>query len=225
MMLGTAVLTSSAVQSTDVYLKSSPILSSLRKACLVARYQEHSDSKYVDMEMEFVLENLDISSLGLLPGHVYIRNITDVDITAPAGLQSTTTVIGTLTHIKMQAVQLMLKEVSFFYRDKVATIGPKDFTGLMKFGLPQKGISIDLEFCLIPNTPQGLMECKSLGWFFKIEHIEVNVAEGIDMQVKQSNHPILASVFRPVIMLYFHEAISHTLEEQIWGLDFGNTTW
>ncbi|KAG1852737.1 hypothetical protein F4604DRAFT_1629081 [Suillus subluteus] len=175
-------------------------------------------TEYVDREIEFVLENLDISSLNLLPGHVYIRNITDVDITAPAGSQSTTTSIGTLTHIRMQAVQLALKEVSFFYRDKVATIGPKDFTGLMEFGLPQKGIDIDLKFRLIPNTPQGLMERENLGRFFKIERVEVNVAEDIGMQVKQSNHPILASVFRPVIMLYFREAISRTLEEQIRGL-------
>ncbi|KAG1775163.1 hypothetical protein EV702DRAFT_1180430 [Suillus placidus] len=175
-------------------------------------------TEYVDKEIEFVLENLDISSLSLLPGHVYIRNITDVDITAPAGSQSTTTAIGTLTHIRMQAVQLALKEVSFFYRDRIATVGPKDFTGLMEFSLPPKGIDIDLKFRLIPNTPQGLKEREGLGRFFKIERIEVNVAEDIDMQVKQSNHPILASVFRPVIRLRFREAISRTLEGQIRGL-------
>ncbi|KAG2341902.1 hypothetical protein BDR05DRAFT_976774 [Suillus weaverae] len=175
-------------------------------------------TEYVDKEIEFVLENLDISSLSLLPGHVYIRNITDVDITAPAGSQSTTTAIGTLTHIRMQAVQLALKEVSFFYRDRAATVGPKDFTGLMEFSLPPKGIDIDLKFRLIPNTPQGLKERERLGRFFKIERIEVNVAQDIEMQVKQSNHPILASVFRPVIMLRFREAISRTMEEQVRGL-------
>ncbi|KAG1725498.1 uncharacterized protein EDB91DRAFT_1062179 [Suillus paluster] len=175
-------------------------------------------TEYVDNEIEFVLENLDVSSLSLLPGHVYIRNITDVDITAPAGSQSTTTAIGTLTHIRMQAVQLSLKEVSFFYKDKVATVGPKDFSGLMEFSLPPKGIDIDLKFRLIPNTLQGLKERERLGRFFTIERVEVNVAEDIDMQVKQSNHPILASVFRPIIVLRFREAISRTLEEQIRGL-------
>jgi hypothetical protein len=175
-------------------------------------------TEYVDNEIEFVLENLDISSLSLLPGHVYIRNITDVDITAPAGSQPTSTAVGTLTHIRMQAVQLALKEVSFFYRDKVATIGPKDFSGLIEFNLPPKGIDVDLKFRLIPNTPEGFKEREHLGRFFKIERIEVNVAEDIDMQVKQSNHPILASVFKPVIMLHFREAISRTLEEQIRGL-------
>ncbi|KAG1868449.1 hypothetical protein F4604DRAFT_2020783 [Suillus subluteus] len=161
----------------------SSLLSSLPPITKLSNKQ-HSNSKYVDREIKFVLENLGISLLSLLPGHIYIHNITDIDITAPAGSQSTTTAIGTLTHIQMQAVQLTLKEVSFFYRDKVATIRPKDFTGLMECGLLQKGIDIDLEFCLIPNTPQGLMEHKSLRQFFKIEHVEVNVAEDIDMQVK-----------------------------------------
>ncbi|KAG2125484.1 hypothetical protein DEU56DRAFT_743663 [Suillus clintonianus] len=175
-------------------------------------------TEFVDNEIEFVLENLNVSSLSLLPGHVYIRNITDVDITAPAGSQSTTTAFGTLTHIRMQAVQLALKEVSFFYRDKLATVGPKEFTGLMEFILPPKGIDIDLKFRLIPNTPEGLKERERLGRFFKIERIEVTLAEDIDLEIKQSNHPILTSVFKPVFMLRFRDAISRTLEEQIRGL-------
>lgn len=165
-----------------------------------------------------MLENLDISSLNLLPGHVYIRNITDVDITAPAGSQSTTTAFGTLTHIRLQAVQLTLKEVSFFYKDKTSTVGPSNFTGLMEFNLPQKGVDIDLKFRLIPNTPQGLKERERAGRFFKLERVEVNLAQDIAMEVKQSNHPILASVFKPIIMIRFREALERTLAEQIRGL-------
>ena len=39
-----------------------------------------SRTEYMDDEIEFVLENLDISGFNILPSHVYIRNITDVDI-------------------------------------------------------------------------------------------------------------------------------------------------
>ncbi|OAX34743.1 hypothetical protein K503DRAFT_803347 [Rhizopogon vinicolor AM-OR11-026] len=175
-------------------------------------------TEYVDNEIEFVLENLDISSLNLLPGHVYIRNITDVDITAPAGSQSTTTAFGTLTHIRLQAVQLTLKEVSFFYKDKTSTVGPSDFSGLMGFNLPQKGVDVDLKFRLIPNTPQGLKEREGTGRFFKLERVEVSLAQDIAMEVKQSNHPILSSVFKPVILIRFREALERTLAEQIRGL-------
>ncbi|KIJ60327.1 hypothetical protein HYDPIDRAFT_98881 [Hydnomerulius pinastri MD-312] len=175
-------------------------------------------TEYVDPEVEFVLENLDISSLNLLPGHVYIRNITDVDITAPAGTGATTTAFGTLTHIRLQALQLALKEVSFFYKDKTASIGPSDFTGLMEFNLPTQGLDVDLKFRLIPNTPEGLEEREHSGRYFKVERVDVTVAENITLNVKQSNHAILASVFKPVIMIRFREALERTLEEQIRGL-------
>lgn len=184
----------------------------------VTGYLDDSDrTEYVDNEIEFVLESLDVSSLNLLPGHIYIRNITDVDITAPAGSQSTTTAFGTLTHIRLQAVQLTLKEVSFFYKDRTSTVGPSNFTGVMEFNLPQKGVDVDLKFRLIPNTPQGLKERERAGRFFKLERVEVNLAD-IAMEVKQSNHPILASVFQPVIMIRFREALERTLAEQIRGL-------
>ncbi|EGN98629.1 hypothetical protein SERLA73DRAFT_107695 [Serpula lacrymans var. lacrymans S7.3] len=175
-------------------------------------------TEYVDSDVEFVLENLDISSLNVLPGHVYIRNITDIDISAPESGAASTTAIGTLTHIRLQAMQLALKEVSFWYKDKTATIGPSDFTGLMEFTLPSQGIDVDLKFRLIPNTPQGLEERQHAGRYFKIERVDVTVSEDVTVEVKQSNHAILASVFKPVFVLRFREALEKTLQEQIRGV-------
>ncbi|KAJ3501731.1 hypothetical protein NLJ89_g9206 [Agrocybe chaxingu] len=71
-------------------------------------------TEYKDSDIEFVLENLDISSLNVLPSHVYIRNITDVDIQTSAKPSTPShTQVGTLTHIQIQALQLSLKDVSF----------------------------------------------------------------------------------------------------------------
>ena len=73
----------------------------------------------MDEDFEFVLENLDISSFHILPSHVYIRNITDVDIQTAADLsEPSRTAVGTLTHIHVQAVQMTLNDVSFWYKDK-----------------------------------------------------------------------------------------------------------
>ncbi|KAI6108327.1 hypothetical protein F5141DRAFT_1064509 [Pisolithus sp. B1] len=174
-------------------------------------------TEYVDPEVDFVLENLNISSLSLLPGHVYIRNITDVDITAPSG-GSTHTALGTLTHVRMQALQLTLKEVSFYYKDKVASVGPTEFTGILEFTLPTQGLDVDLKFRLIPNTPLGLKEREREQRFFKIERVDVHLAENITFEVKESNHPILAMVFKPVLISRFREALEKTLQEQIRGV-------
>jgi hypothetical protein len=177
-------------------------------------------TEYVDPDVEFVLENLDISSFSLLPGHVYIRNITDVDITAPAPSSNapTKTAIGTLTHIKIQAMQLSLKEVSFWYKDKSATLGPSEFTGLMEFNLPSQGVDVDIKARLLPNTPDGLRQREHRGGFHFIEVVEVKVAEDIGLQVKESNHAILLSMFKPIFVLRFREALAKTLAEQIRGV-------
>jgi len=178
-------------------------------------------TEYVDPDVEFVLENLDISSLSLLPGHVYIRNITDVDITAPSGHGETTTAFGTLTHIRLQAIQLSLKQVSFYYKDKTATIGPSSFTGLLEFVLPTQGVDVDIKFRLLPNTPAGLAERARKSRFFELERVEVRLARDVSVEVKESNHSVLASVFKPVIVMRVREALERTLEEQIkavWGL-------
>lgn len=174
-------------------------------------------TEYVDPEVDFVLESLDISSLNLLPGHVYLRNITDIDVTAPAG-ESTHTAWGTLTHIRMQALELRLKEVSFYYKDKVATVGPSEFTGILEFNLPTQGLDVDFKFRMIPNTPLGLKEREKAQRFFKVERVEVHLAENITFEVKESNHPIIATVFKPVLLSRFREALERTLEEQIRGV-------
>lgn len=126
--------------------------------------------------------------------------------------------MGTLTHIRMQALQLTLKEVSFYYKDKVATVGPSEFTGILEFTLPTQGLDVDFKFRLIPNTPLGLKERERDQRFFKVERVDVHLAENITFEVKESNHPILATVFKPVLISRFREALEKTLEEQIRGI-------
>jgi hypothetical protein len=48
----------------------------------------------------------------ILPSHVYIRNITDVDIFT-SDYSSARTVLGTLSHIRIQAMHLSLNDISF----------------------------------------------------------------------------------------------------------------
>ncbi|KAJ3732954.1 hypothetical protein DFJ43DRAFT_1070435 [Lentinula guzmanii] len=115
-------------------------------------------TEYKDAESELVLENLDVSSFNLLPSHMYIRNITDIDIVAPASAPNvpvqpeTKTQLGTLTQIHIQAIQLAVSDISFYYKDKTASIGPSDYTGRLSLTLPPKGIDVDVKLRLIPAS-------------------------------------------------------------------------
>ncbi|KAF8999078.1 hypothetical protein BDQ17DRAFT_1361282 [Cyathus striatus] len=159
-------------------------------------------TEYKDPELEFVLENLDVSSFNLLPSHVYIRNITDIDInTAATPSEPSKTAVGALTHIQIQALQMTLNDVSFWYKDKTASIGPSEFTGLLGVKLPEKGIDVDLKVRLIPVDVKGNKSREHLKHFNVIEKVDVKISEDITMEVRDTNH----------------SALERTLTEQIRG--------
>ncbi|KAF8063575.1 hypothetical protein FPV67DRAFT_1507164 [Lyophyllum atratum] len=176
-------------------------------------------TEYKDSEIEFVLENLDISSLNLLPSHVYIRNITDVDITtAETSTVSPHTALGTLTRIKIDAMQLALEDVSFWYKDlSTSTLAPSEFTGRIALTLPPQGVSLDIKVRLIPNTiaPSSPLSRASLGHFHIIEHVRVGISDDVTMEVKESNHGIILAMFKPIFVMRLREALEKTLAEQV----------
>ncbi|KAF8638388.1 hypothetical protein AX17_002249 [Amanita inopinata Kibby_2008] len=173
-------------------------------------------TEYKDAEIEFVLENLDISSFHVLPSHVYLRNITDIDITASASPDvPSRTAVGTLTSIRIQALQMALDDVSFWYRDKTATIGLTEFTGLMAVALPEKGIDVDLKIRLIPTITKGLQSRESLKHFHIVEKAEVKISDELELEVKESDHPIIMTVFKPLILMRLRKALEKALTEQL----------
>lgn len=170
-------------------------------------------TEYKDDEVEFVLENLDISSFDLLPAHTYIRNITDIDINA-ASDASTQTKFGSVTHIRIQALQLALHDVSFWYRDKTAVVGPSDISGLLAFKLPTKGIDVDIKVRLIPTDKED-ERVRRGGHYHVIENVDVHVSEDAELSIRDSNHGVLLTLFKPVFSMRVREALERTLAEQL----------
>jgi hypothetical protein len=174
-------------------------------------------TEYKDPEIEFVLENLDISSFNLLPSHVYIRNITDVDI-ATSVASASHTKVGTLTHVHIEALQLKLDDVSFWYKDKNSTLGPSELTGLLALQLPAKGVEVDIKVRLIPSTVTGKESRAAKKHFHVIDHVAVKITEDVNISIKESNHAMLVTLFKPIMVMRLREALEKTLTEQLRGL-------
>lgn len=115
-------------------------------------------------------------------------------------------------------MQLAVKDVSFWYKDKTTSVGPSEYTGLVAFTLPPKGVDVDIKVRLIPNTAEGLKQRERRGGFHNVDLVEVHVAEDITLEVKQSNHAILLSVFKPIFVMRFREVLAKTLAENIRGI-------
>ncbi|KAJ7280323.1 hypothetical protein C8J57DRAFT_123428 [Mycena rebaudengoi] len=167
-------------------------------------------TEYVDAESELVLENLDISSFKLNPAHVFIRNITDIDVQT-SETAAATTGVGTFTHVRLQAVQLQLNDVSFYYNDKTSTLPPSEFTGLLGLTLPPKGIDIDIKFRLITDPEQRILKRA----FHIIEMLEVEISDDIELSVRESNHAVVLALFKPIFNMRFRQALGRSLEEQL----------
>jgi len=174
-------------------------------------------TEYKDEDIEFVLENLDISGLDIFPSHVHIRNITDVDISTETEAE-TKTRLGAVTHIQIQAVQFELRDVSFWYKNLKSSIGPNEFTGLLGMKLPPQGIDVDLQVRLIPENVTGKHSRESMRAYLIIERADVHLADDVEIKVKESNHPLLVKVFQPIVKRHVKEALERTLSGQVRAL-------
>ncbi|KAI5894785.1 ribosomal protein S5 domain 2-like protein [Schizophyllum commune H4-8] len=144
------------------------------------------------------------------PAHIFIRNITDVDMSLNE--KSATTTVGTLTHIRMQALQFAFKDISFCSRAKDVSLGPSEFSGLIGITLPPKGINVDPRVRMIPSNQQEAREAHK--GFHIIENVEVHVDEDVQIDVRDSNHTVLFNVFKPVVIMRFRDALERTLAAQ-----------
>ena len=171
-------------------------------------------TEYVDDKVEFVLDDLDISSMSLLPGHVFIRNITDVEIAAPSN-GSSSMAVGALTHVHIKGVQLQLSQLSFYYRDLTSKVGPAVFTGLAEITLPPEGMDLDIKVRLIPSTPAGLAERAEQKRFTRVDHVDINFSDEANVRVTESNHAVLLTVFRPLITARLRSALQTALSTHI----------
>ncbi|KAF8888376.1 hypothetical protein CPB84DRAFT_1849617 [Gymnopilus junonius] len=174
-------------------------------------------TEYKDAEIEFVMENLDISSVNILPSHVYIRNVTDIDInTADTTTKPSTTAVGTLTHVNIKAIQMALKDVSFWYKDKESSgMKPSEFSGLLGLTLPPQGVELDLEVRLIHANARGSESREAKRRFSSVERAHVSLSNDVQIAIKQSNHKVLTTVFKPMVKKRLREALQKTLSEQV----------
>lgn len=172
-------------------------------------------TEYKDENIEFVLENLDISSFNVLPSRVYIRNITDISIqTFKDPLLTAEKQLATLTHIQLQAVQMHLKDVSCWYKDKNATVLPGEFVGLLEMKLPPQGINVDLKVRMIPEKERSKLSRTEQRRFHVIERCAVEISDEVEVSVKESNHPVLVNMFSGLVKQRIREAMERTLSGQ-----------
>jgi uncharacterized protein (DUF736 family) len=168
-------------------------------------------TEYADNDLELILENLDISSFALNPAHIFVSNTTDLDVQTSETSEATTNV-GTFTHIRLQAVQLALHDVSFYYNDKkTMPLKPNEFTGLLALTMPPQGVDVDIKVRLI----QSAKEREAKRGYHRIERLTVQITDDVKLKVRESNHAVALSLFKPIFNKRFRQALGRSLAEQL----------
>jgi len=118
-------------------------------------------------------------------------------------------------------MQLTLNDVSFWYLDKTASaITPDEFAGLLGLTLPTKSIDVDIKICLIPSTIHADYKDSrsSLRHFHVIENATVSISDDVNIEVRDSNHPVLTTLFKPIMVSRLKDALERTLSEELKGV-------
>ncbi|CAK5263337.1 unnamed protein product [Mycena citricolor] len=199
----------------DLFTVYTPRLLGLLKDTPITR------TEYVDEEVDFVLENLDVSTFELNPAHISLRNTTEVDVQT-SRTKANTTDIGTVTHIHLRAVQLALKDASFYIKAKEAgKLIPSEFSGLLALEMPPEGIDIQITIRLI-SSPD---ERAKLRRYHRIEVANVQLSEKMKISMRESNHRIALALAKPIVKKRLRDALGKTLSEQLRaGLEWLDST-
>jgi hypothetical protein len=118
-------------------------------------------------------------------------------------------------HIHVKGLRLKLNQLSFYYRDLTATVGPAEFTGLAEITIPPEGVDIEIKIRTIPNTATGLAERAERQKFLRIDQVAVNISDDVNVRVTESNHPVLLTMFRPILTTRLRGALQTTLNANI----------
>ncbi|KZV88036.1 hypothetical protein EXIGLDRAFT_839540 [Exidia glandulosa HHB12029] len=165
-------------------------------------------TEFVDPDTEFVLENMSLQSLQVLPGHVKISHTTNVEIDAPK-TGETERDTSTKTRIQFTGLQITLKEVAFWYHDK-GKLPVDTVTGLLDVKIPEKGVDMDVTLGLLP-TASGSAERRKRGGFHNIESVKASL-DDVTVAIRESNHQIMISMFKPVFRTALVKAVRQSLE-------------
>uniref|UniRef100_D8Q4R6 Uncharacterized protein n=1 Tax=Schizophyllum commune (strain H4-8 / FGSC 9210) TaxID=578458 RepID=D8Q4R6_SCHCM len=171
-------------------------------------------TEYTSPEVDFVLENLNIESARILPGHAHIKTTAEADITQDVPGQEARTSASAQTTIQLQGVQLHLREVSFYHEQKEhSAIAPNKFTGLVDVTLPPRGVDAEISLSMLPTTDTAGRERH--GGFFKIERVTLNLSDDMDIKPHKTNHSLLVGAFKGTIKKRVRKALEGALRDQL----------
>ncbi|KAF3930580.1 hypothetical protein ABW19_dt0204060 [Dactylella cylindrospora] len=165
------------------------------------RYVPVPRIEYTDKQVDVIIENLVIESDNLMPNVLEFGN----DSYFRWGRKNISSKSKQKVMLAISGVQCDLKDVSFYIKKKQGFPSLTD-TGLMDIFLGGDGFSFTIKMSTADE--------KDRAHFLQIDKVNVSLKH-MNIKLKQSNHKLLFSLFKPLLLKVVRPALQKVLEKQI----------
>ncbi|KAK9366573.1 hypothetical protein V1509DRAFT_629410 [Lipomyces kononenkoae] len=165
------------------------------------RYLPLPRIEYAGRDLDAVVENLVIESVNLIPDMIDIQNHSYMRW----GRKATSKGKHSSFIVNISGIQCTLKEVCYYVNKKVGFPSISDI-GIADFFVRGEGMRIKMQLSTVSSTSRNA--------FFNVEKVEVKIKD-LDVRLKKSNHKMLFTIFRPLLITIVKPGLTHALQKQV----------
>ncbi|KAK9337930.1 hypothetical protein V1521DRAFT_367724 [Lipomyces starkeyi] len=165
------------------------------------RYVPLPRIEYTGPDLDVVVENLVIESGDFFPNLVDIQNHSFIRW----GRKAISKGLRSKFIVNASGIQCDLKDACYYVHKKAGFPSIRD-TGIADFFLGREGISIKMHL--------STADSKNRNSFFNVDKVEVNIKD-LEVKLKKSNHKLLFSIFRPLLIAVAKPGLKRVLQKQI----------
>jgi len=161
-------------------------------------------TEYKSPDVEFVIDNLTISSLSFVPDNLVITNHSEFaarrigKTDASAGIEAN-------TRVRFDGLRFAAKDVSFWVRRPGAYLLSEE-RGLLDFSLSGSGLSGDIQLALADEEDSES--------YFKVINSKVNL-KNLSIKIHDNYHYILSAIFTPLLKAALKLSLESVLSAKI----------
>lgn len=154
--------------------------------------------------MEFVIDNLTITSVSFVPDNLIITNHSEFSASR-IGKASAAAGIEASTRVRFDGLRFAAKDVSFWVRRPGAVILSEE-RGLLDFSLSGSGLSGDLSLALADEEDSES--------YFKVVDSKVSL-HNLSLKIHDNYHYILSAIFTPLLKTALKVSLQSALSAKI----------
>ncbi|KAH8922908.1 hypothetical protein BT69DRAFT_1262998 [Atractiella rhizophila] len=164
-------------------------------------------TEYVSPEGEFVMENVNLSSVQILPGKIKVSQTIDTDISKKDTSSDANQHTTTHGHVVIRGGQFKAQDVSYWMKTKEVPLLKSD-SGIADVSLPLEGFDATIAYKLSSKTGNERTT------FWEVTKVDV-ILHDFDLVIRENQHSVLSKLFKGTLRSGVKKMFERTLENYL----------